>query len=158
MFDAKAGGTYSGTAPTTAPKGTGFNQHGGAGATVNNRGGPTELAPPDTTVPEMYRGDEGKVACYPACSTDPDAAFGANKAAASAYKKSYVIVANVILVAEGLVRIGTWVAGRAAAREQQPSWRRAAGAFGKRSRDQRGTVSSARGSAGRHSSNQSNGS
>ena len=49
MFDAKAGGTYTGTAPTTAPKGTGLNQHGGAGATVNNRGGPTELARPSGT-------------------------------------------------------------------------------------------------------------
>ena len=32
MFDGRAGGTYSGTAPTTAPKGTGFNAQGGAGA------------------------------------------------------------------------------------------------------------------------------
>jgi len=33
MFDAKAGGVYTGTAPSGAPKGTGLNAQGGAGAT-----------------------------------------------------------------------------------------------------------------------------
>ena len=33
MFDARAGGTYTGTAPSGAPKGTGLNAQGGAGAT-----------------------------------------------------------------------------------------------------------------------------
>jgi hypothetical protein len=63
----------------------------------------------------VFRRGEEKVACYPACATDPDAAFGPNQAAASAYKKSYELVANVIVAAEGLIRLGSWVAGRTAA-------------------------------------------
>ena len=41
MFDGRAGGTYTGTAPTAAPKGTGLNAQGGAGATgqIGNVGG-----------------------------------------------------------------------------------------------------------------------
>ena len=42
MFDARAGGTYSGTAPTTAPKGErgGQTQQEARGRTGNSRGGP----------------------------------------------------------------------------------------------------------------------
>jgi len=109
--EGSAGSTRAGVAPTTAPKGSGGAT---AGAKVNVTG-TKELAPPDTTIPDVFRGNEGKVACYPACSTDPDAAFGPNRAAATSYKKGYEISANVILVAEGLLRIGTWIAGRGAA-------------------------------------------
>ena len=108
--EGSAGSTHAGIAPTTAPKGSGGAT---AGAKVNVTG-TKELAPPDTTIPDVFRGDEGKVACYPACSTDPDAAFGPNKGAANAYKKSYMIVAQVILASDLLVRLGTWVGGRAA--------------------------------------------
>ncbi|HKO53106.1 MAG TPA: RHS repeat-associated core domain-containing protein [Polyangiaceae bacterium] len=109
--DGVAGSTRSATAPTTVPKGR-ANPQGGAGAAGENKGGIGELAPPDTVIPDVYRGGEGRVVCYPACSADPDAAFGPNKAAADWYKKGYEIVGNGIVLADGVIGLGRWALGR----------------------------------------------
>jgi hypothetical protein len=82
-----------------------------------NKGGISELAlsgnrPPETS---LFDPAAGAVACYPACALDPSAAFP-NEASAGAYNKSYEIVGNAMLLAEGIWRLGGWALGRGAAR------------------------------------------
>jgi len=100
--DGSAGFTERVAAPTAAPKGGMGGRDTPAGASVNNRGGLTELAAPDLGVPDALRGNKGAVACDPACAPDPDAAFGPNKSAADAYKEAYWLVGNGMLLADGL--------------------------------------------------------
>jgi len=122
--DGSAGYTQSVQPPSTAPKGGLGGRDGGAGASKNNMGGTKELAPPDTTVPDVYRSSAGQVACYPDCSTNPSANFPDTPAGIEQwrqYSDAYEIVANTILVADGLVNLGRFALRPAALRAWE--WR-----------------------------------
>lgn len=77
-----------------------------------------EGRPPGTS---LFDPERGAVACYPACATDPNATFP-NAASAGAYNKSYEIVGNALLLADGIWRLGGWAFGRAALRGTGTVW------------------------------------
>jgi hypothetical protein len=84
---------------------------------LQNKGGINELARPSGT--SLFDPAAGATACYPACALDPSATFP-NEASAGAYSKSYQIVGNAMLLAEGVWRLGGWALGRGAAQAGVP--------------------------------------
>ena len=104
--------SYKANAPTVAPKATGANSRPGSGATTDNKGDVAVQERAPLAVPERPPTDtSGYLACYPACALDPNAAFP-NEASADAYNKSYDIVGNGLLLADGVVGLGRWALER----------------------------------------------